>query len=111
MKWGSAPTILWLGSLDTGDYDGPVFNLDTRYFWRAGPRRDSAQVWERAHHRCLGSGSGNGHCNGLAAASILDPLPPDDCGALSQSDLKGLLTELYYPTEIVRPRKLASLDT
>jgi hypothetical protein len=34
----------------------------------------------------------------LAAASILEPEPPDDCGALNQSDLKGLLTELYYET-------------
>jgi len=90
---------LWLGSLSSGDYDGPIFNHDTRYFWLPEPRRDSAKNWEYAHHRTTDSSGGtsnDGHCNGLAASSILEDEPPDDCGALSQSDLKGLLTELYY---------------
>jgi hypothetical protein len=89
------PWHLWSGSLDSGDYDGPIFDLDTKYFWWPLPKRDSARDWEYAHHRTTGS-THDGHCCGLASASVLEGLPPSDCGALSQFDLKGLLTELYY---------------
>lgn len=92
------PHHLWKGPPVTEDGAGPIYKLDTKYFWRDVSRRYLAQQWEMANHRTTGH-TGDGHCNGLACASILEPIPPDDGGHLSQSDLKGLLTELYYATQ------------
>jgi hypothetical protein len=73
---------LWMGPPVTEGGAGPIYKLDTKYFWRHVPLRYQAQEWEKAHHRRTppGGSPGDCHCNGLACASILEPEPPDDCG-------------------------------
>ena len=90
---------LWQG----GRYPGPtslssirpIYDLDTRYFWRPESIRDSGQIWEYVnHHYTDTSLRWCGHCGGMSNAQAMEPAPPADCGALSQDDLEGLLAEM-----------------
>ena len=87
---------MWQGPNTVTDSPGPIYDLDTRYFWRPESIRDSAQRWEDSvHHVTDESLNWFGHCNGVSCAQALEPDPPTDCGALSQDDLEGLLAEIY----------------
>ncbi len=90
---------LWQG----GRYPGPasfssirpIYDCDTRYFWRPASIRDSGQIWENSnHHYTDESLRSCGHCGGMSNAQAMEPAPPADCGALSQDDLEGLLAEM-----------------
>jgi hypothetical protein len=87
---------LWQGpNIDSGS-PGPLYDLDTKYFWRPESLRSLAQMWECDSHRVYDSSvSWAGHCNGVSCAQVLEPDPPSDCGALTQDDLEGLLSEVY----------------
>jgi len=97
-KYDGGPSggpYMWQGG-DLGGDSGPIYDLDTRYFWRPGPSRWIAQEWEYAMHRETDpSNNWWGHCWGASCAQALEPYPPTDCGALSRDDLEGLLSELY----------------
>lgn len=89
---------LWRG----GDFDGPpgpIYDHDTRYFWLPEPDRYQAQAWEydiaHGHRTTDPQYDWIGHCNGASCAQALELDPPTDCGALSQDDLEGLLSEIY----------------
>jgi len=90
---------MWKGG-SYGSPPGPIYNHDTRYFWLPESIRDSAQAWEydtlNGHRSVNPDDDWIGHCNGITCASLLEPDPPSDCGALSQDDLEGLLAEMYY---------------
>jgi len=87
---------LWQGGRFGGP-PGPIYNHDTRYFWRPESIRDSAQLWEYGgHHETDPAYAWRGHCDGITCASIMEPdVLPQDCGALGQDDLEGLLAEIY----------------
>ncbi len=78
---------------------GPIYDRDTRYFWLPEPDRYQAQTWEydtlNGHRTTNPLFDWIGHCNGVSCAQALEPDPPTDCGALSQDDLEGLLSEIY----------------
>jgi len=91
---------LWQGGRyggPTGDYWArPFYDLDTRYFWRPESIRDSAQIWEYTNDRVSNETlAWFGHCGGASCAQAIEDAPPTDCGALSQDDLEGLLSEHY----------------
>jgi len=91
----SGGPYMWQGGNLGGD-SGPIYDLDTRYFWRPGPSRWLGQEWEYAMHRRTDpNDSWWGHCWGASCAQALEAYPPTDCGALSRDDLEGLLSELY----------------
>ena len=92
----SGPYLWQGGGGQYGDDPGPIYDLDTRYFWWQEPRRTRAQHLEYETHRTTDPNHRSwGHCNGVSFAQALEQQPPADNGALSQDDLEGLLSELY----------------
>ncbi len=95
---GCGDIHMWKGG-SYGSPPGPIYDHDTRYFWLPESIRDSAQAWEydtlHGHRTVHDTLDWIGHCNGITCASLIEPDPPTDCGALSQDDLEGLLAEMY----------------
>ena len=92
----SGPYLWQGGGGRYGDDPGPIYDLDTRYFWWQGPRRTRAQALEYEAHRTTDPNHKSwGHCHGVSFAQALEAQPPADNGALSRDDLEGLLSELY----------------
>gem|GEM_PF-1634036 len=94
---------LWQGPGFVPESAGPMYDLDTKYFWRTESLRHLAQRWEDSLHH-FGETLADtvyewcGHCGGTSNAQAMETDPPTDCGALSQDDLEGLLAELDVRT-------------
>lgn len=80
------------------DLDGPLARYD-RYVESLGQPDPDTMEWERAEIRFAGVGWA-GHCNGWAAASILEPEPVADRVmngvTFTVADQKGLLTSYHF---------------
>lgn len=80
------------------DFDGPLARFD-RYVETLGRPDPDTMEWERAEIRFSGVGWA-GHCNGWAAASILEPEPVVERVlngvTFSVADQKGLLTSYHF---------------
>jgi hypothetical protein len=80
------------------DPDGPLARYD-RYISTIGRAAPSTQEWERAEIRFSGL-AWAGHCNGWAAASLLEPEPTEarvvNGVTFSVADQKGLLTSYHF---------------
>ncbi|MBI4493847.1 MAG: hypothetical protein HY690_13730 [Chloroflexi bacterium] len=78
--------------------NGPLDKYD-RYVERATGENPLARPWERQEMRFPGS-TWAGHCNGWAAASLLEPEPTEPREAFgvtfSVGDLKGLLSDYHF---------------
>jgi hypothetical protein len=85
---------LWQGPGFVPSSPGPLYDLNTKYFWLSESTRTLAQQWEVSHHHTT-QDSWMGHCKGVSYAQALASDPPTDCGALTQDDLEGLLAERY----------------
>ncbi|MBM3314563.1 hypothetical protein FJY71_01790 [candidate division WOR-3 bacterium] len=56
---------------------GPIYDLDTRYFWKPLPQRNQALEWEYENHRYTEPwAEWTGHCSGISYASIIESGPP-----------------------------------
>jgi hypothetical protein len=80
------------------DQDGPLARYD-RYVEALGLPHPNTREWERAELRFSGVGWA-GHCNGWAAAALLEPEPAVErvLGGVtfSVADQKGLLTSYHF---------------
>jgi hypothetical protein len=80
------------------DADGPLARYDT-YVDALGKPASSTAAWERAEIRFSGL-SWAGHCNGWAAAALLEPEPTTERVVngitFSIADQKGLLTSYHF---------------
>ena len=62
-----APLVVWLGSADSADVTGQVFEVERRQIsvadgWRRGPSIDKGDRWEPGRHRPGGARPpGQGH--------------------------------------------------
>ena len=81
------------------DSGGPLDKYDRYVAWRTGVDPGTL-IWERTMLLPDGGPSWAGHCNGWAAASILEPEPiaPVEAGPITftVSDLKGLLSDYHF---------------
>jgi hypothetical protein len=79
---------------------GPIYDLDTKYFWRPESIRLRAENWENdSGHVTNPALYWLGHCGGMSNAQSMETDPPTDCGALSREDLEGLLAALDVRTK------------
>ena len=80
------------------DPDGPLARFD-RYVEAVGKPASDTQAWERAEVRYSGV-QWAGHCNGWAAAALLEPEPTQERVlngiTFSVADQKGLLTSYHF---------------
>jgi hypothetical protein len=87
---------LWQGPGFDPNTPGPIYDLDTKYFWRPESIRLRAENWENDSGHVTNPDLGwYGHCGGMSCAQACEDDPPADCGALSREDLEGLLADLY----------------
>jgi hypothetical protein len=87
---------LWQGPGFNPNAPGPIYDLDTRYFWRSESTRLRAECWEDTWGHVRNPAlDWYGHCGGMSCAQAMEDDPPTDCGALSRDDLEGLLANLY----------------
>lgn len=87
---GYGPTLFSLG--------GPLDKYD-RYVGLVTGGQPATREWERAHVYFSGI-NWAGHCNGFAAAALLEPEPTEPVEVLgitfSVADLKGLLVDYHF---------------
>ncbi len=94
---------LWEGPNFQGGEPGPIYDLDTKYFWRPGSARTDAQFWEKDSHRVTNPNlQWAGHCAGVSCAQAMELDPPVDCGALTRDDLEGLLGETWMDADALQ---------
>jgi hypothetical protein len=78
--------------------NSPLDKYD-RYLSLVSGDNPGTRAWERAHLYYPGSGWA-GHCNGFAAAALLEPEPTEPLSVLgidfSVADLKGLLVDYHF---------------
>jgi hypothetical protein len=81
------------------DVGGPLAKYD-RYVQAHTGENPGTQVWERERYWLANGPSWAGHCNGWAAAALLEPEPvrPITAGGhtFSVGDLKGLLADYHF---------------
>jgi len=85
------------------DPPGPLAKYDL-YCVNLGQSNPGTQQWEKANHSCTSDCGWAGHCNGWAAACILETEPAKSvqCSGVVffVGDQKGLLSELHYTDKV-----------